>query len=187
MDPDAVLAMAQVLQRTGFGSDPETERTPERFVEFLESLQHRGPPPELVPLATVSTDPVALLEIPFHSLCAHHLLPFFGHADIAYRPEGRLVGLGNLVRRLQHHAMGPQLQERLGSLLADAMFTELGARSVTVRLTARHLCMEMRGAHSEGRVVTLTSRGTPDPAIDALIGPAVNDTRSEGKSPPRPA
>jgi GTP cyclohydrolase IA len=169
VDQDAISAMRRVLQATGLSSDPETALTPDRFVAFLEELKHHEPLPDLVPLGTSSSDPVALLAIPFYSLCAHHLLPFFGHADIVYRPDGRLVGLGNLVRRLQHHAMRPQIQERLGNLLADAIFAELGAKSVAVRLRARHLCMEMRGARSEGRIVTLTWRGPEDRVLERLL------------------
>lgn len=170
--PPPESLMEGVLQAVGFGDDPETRDTPERFLEFLRTLDPHRPPPEIHTLETRSTDPIVVRDVPFHSLCAHHLLPFWGTASLGYRPGGTLVGLGGLVRLLHHHARRPQLQERLGATLADDLLSRLQARAVAVRIEARHLCMEMRGATSQGLVVTATWRGAEDPELRALLGQA---------------
>lgn len=167
MSPEEHLRRA--LELLGLAGDPETACTAEHFVGFLRGLSH-GPSPELTPLYTDCTDPVVIRGVPFQSLCAHHLLPFFGHADIAYRPKGRITGLGSVVRRLQHHASGLQIQERLGALVAAALVQELGASTVMVRLSARHMCMEMRGARSPGQVLTLCRKGELDQELAELLG-----------------
>lgn len=165
--PEALFA--SVLEATGLATDPETRRTPACFVELLRSLDPNRPPPEVVPLDTPSTDPILVRAVPFHSLCAHHLLPFHGMATIAYRPRGLLVGLGSLVRLLHHHARRPQVQERLGAMLAEDLFERVRARSVVVKLVAHHMCMEMRGVTSPGEVVTLAWRGAEDSEIRSLL------------------
>jgi GTP cyclohydrolase I len=161
--------MEEALGALGLTEDPETRSSAACFVDFLDEFIASGAPPSLSALASSSTDPVLLRSIPFYSLCAHHLLPFFGTADIAYRPSGRIAGLGTLVRLLQFHARRPQVQERLGALVADAILSELGAEAVLVRLRARHMCVEMRGARSACEVVTFCARGASDPTLVQAI------------------
>ena len=116
-------------------------------------------------------DPVILRELPFHSLCAHHLLPFFGHALVGYVPGDQLAGLGGVARLLQHHARRPQLQERLARQLAEDLFSALRPRALCVHLVARQMCMEMRGARSAGQVESRVWLGGPSPALaDAARG-----------------
>ncbi len=148
--------------------DPELAQTPERVASWLREFDPSAPVHQLTTFPTPSgSGPVVLRDLPFHSLCAHHVLPFFGTADVAYRPAERIVGLGAVPRLLKSLARRPQLQERLGQHLARELQDQLGARGVVVRLTARQLCMEMRGACSPGSVETWSSLG---PHTDALIG-----------------
>ena len=107
-----------------------------------------------------SHDPVVLERIPFYSLCEHHLLPFFGHAHLAYIPGGKIAGLSKLARALDVASRRPQIQERLTGQVADAIFSALDPDGVAVELEAEHLCMSMRGVQKTGtRVVTSAVRG----------------------------
>jgi GTP cyclohydrolase I len=106
------------------------------------------------------SDPVALHNVPFYSVCEHHLLPFFGHAHLAYIPNGKIAGLSKLARALEIAACRPQVQERLTSQVADAIFTALNPKGVIVEVEAEHLCMAMRGVKKPGsRMVTTAVRG----------------------------
>lgn len=163
--------MAEVLRLLGFDADPEAAQAPARFVEFLAGLAPGRPSPVLDLLATASTDPIVLRAVPFHSLCAHHLVPFHGTATIVIRPAGRIAGLGGLVRLLHHHALGTQLQERLGAVLASDLRAQLGATCAGVRLVAHHLCLEMRGARSQAEVETVAWSGEPDDVLLRLLIP----------------
>jgi GTP cyclohydrolase I len=103
---------------------------------------------------------VALHNVPFYSVCEHHLLPFFGHAHLAYIPNGKIAGLSKLARALEIAARRPQVQERLTSQVADAIFTALNPKGVIVEVEAEHLCMAMRGVKKLGsRMVTTAVRG----------------------------
>ena len=104
---------------------------------------------------------VAVTGIPFHSLCAHHFLPFFGHAHVGYVPGERLAGLSKLARAVEYHARRPQLQERLAEGIASWLEERLAPGGVIVVIQARHLCMEMRGVAKHGALTTTTAvRGT---------------------------
>ena len=99
-------------------------------------------------------------EVPFRSLCEHHLLPFYGYAHVGYLPGGRIVGLSKLARVVEHFAAGLQVQERLTQQVADWLAGHLGARGVGVVLEAEHLCMTLRGVRARGsRTVTSALRG----------------------------
>lgn len=153
--------LAEVLASLGYDADPECAQTPTRVLEVLRGFAPGRPPPALETFPAPGHDRVVLRALPFHSLCAHHLLPFFGEADVAYRPADRVAGLGAIARALRHFARRPQLQERLGAELAEHLHRTLGA-PVGVRLRARQLCMEMRGAESTGTVETVAWRGEID-------------------------
>ncbi len=144
------------LASLGFGDDPELVGTGARVATFLAGFV---PDPELPALncppgATICT---------FHSLCAHHFLPFFGSVAVAYRPRGAVVGLGAIPRLVEHLARRPQLQERLADQVADALMDTISPEAVAIGIRARHLCMEMRGARSLAEVLVVASRGEPDP------------------------
>ena len=84
-------------------------------------------------------------NIPFHSLCEHHIAPFFGEGHIAYIPNERIVGLSKLARTLETYSRRLQNQERITTQVAEFLWKELQPKGVAVVLTAKHMCMEMRG------------------------------------------
>ena len=105
-------------------------------------------------------DPVVLRNVPFYSVCEHHLLPFFGQAHLAYIPNGKIAGLSKLARALEIATRRPQVQERLTSQVADAVLAALNPKGVIVEVEAEHLCMSMRGVKKPGsRMVTTAVRG----------------------------
>lgn len=103
---------------------------------------------------------VIVRDIPFFSICEHHLLPFLGKAHIGYIPKGRVVGISKMVRVLKAEAMQLQLQERLTKNVADILMRELSPTGVGVVVEAEHLCMSIRGVKSFGaKMVTSAMRG----------------------------
>lgn len=105
-------------------------------------------------------DPVLLDSIPFHSICEHHILPFFGAARMAYIPNGKIAGVSKLARALDVAARRLQVQERLTGQVADAIVRALDPDGVAVELVAEHMCMAMRGVQKPGsRVITTAVRG----------------------------
>jgi GTP cyclohydrolase I len=144
----------------GIGEDPERpglRTTPGRVARmYAEIFSGLGTPREdiLRPIEGETHDEMVLLkDIPFYSVCEHHLLPFFGLGHIAYIPEkGRIVGISELAHALEIFAKRPQVQERLTSQLADM---------IMVIIDAEHLCLSMRGIKKPGsRTVTSAVRGT---------------------------
>jgi GTP cyclohydrolase I len=95
-------------------------------------------------------------EIPFYSMCAHHLVPFYGHAHIAYIPRERILGLSKFARILEFYAKRPQLQERLTEQVVTYLEEKLQPLGAMVVVEARHLCVEMRGVKKPG-ALTVTS------------------------------
>ena len=107
-----------------------------------------------------SSGAVILRDVGFFSVCEHHLLPFMGVAQMGYMPRGKVAGASKLVRALDVVARRPQLQERMTSQLADAIWAALQPAAVAVMLEAEHLCMTMRGVRRPGsKVVTTALRG----------------------------
>lgn len=104
---------------------------------------------------------VIVKDITFHSMCEHHLLPFFGKVHICYIPsKGHLLGLSKLARIVDLYAKRPQLQEKMGSQIADCLEQEAKALGVGVMIEAEHMCMSMRGVSKMGaNTVTLALRG----------------------------
>lgn len=107
---------------------------------------------------------VVVRDIPFHSMCEHHLLPFVGVAHVAYLPrEGRITGLSKIARCVAGFAARPQVQERLTAQVADAMVAELEPEGVLVVMEAEHTCMTMRGIRAAGaKTTTIATRGAFD-------------------------
>jgi GTP cyclohydrolase IA len=95
-------------------------------------------------------------QIPFYSLCAHHLVPFYGHAHIAYIPRDRILGLSKFSRILEFYAKRPQLQERITEQVVTFLEDKLRPQGAMVVIEARHLCVEMRGVKKPG-ALTVTS------------------------------
>ena len=103
---------------------------------------------------------ILMREIPFYSHCEHHMAPFFGTADIAYIPNGKIVGLSKLPRLLDIFAHRLQVQERLTVQVADTLMELVEPLGVAVSITARHLCMESRGIQRQGtETITNAMRG----------------------------
>jgi GTP cyclohydrolase I len=104
---------------------------------------------------------VVVKDIPFESLCEHHMMPFHGKAHVAYVPNGRIVGLSKVARVVEEYARRLQVQERLTSQVADLIMNTLEPHGVGVVLEATHLCMSMRGIRKPGAaMVTSAVRGT---------------------------
>jgi GTP cyclohydrolase I len=152
----------------GIGENPDRpglRRTPERIAELYEEIFSglvRSPEDILKPMEGEKHDEMVLLkDIPFFSVCEHHLLPFAGKAHIAYIPEGgRIVGLSALARALEVFAKRPQVQERLTAQLADLLMERLRPKGCMVIVDAEHLCISMRGIKKPGtRTVTSAVRG----------------------------
>ncbi|MDZ4834912.1 MAG: GTP cyclohydrolase I FolE [Candidatus Melainabacteria bacterium] len=106
-------------------------------------------------------DPVIVKNIPFTTVCEHHLVPFIGKADVAYIPkDGRITGLSKLARVVEVTARRLQVQERMTAQIADAIMTALEPQGALVILKAEHLCMSMRGVKKPGSLTTtMAARG----------------------------
>ncbi|MCC6346412.1 MAG: GTP cyclohydrolase I FolE [Nitrospirales bacterium] len=143
------------------GERPGLKDTPVRvakmFAEIFSGLE--TPDDDLLkPIEGESHDEMVLLkDIPFYSVCEHHLLPFVGKAHIAYIPDSRIVGLSELPRALEHFAKRPQVQERLTAQLADIIMERLNPRGCMVVIEAEHLCMSMRGIKKPGAKTTTSA------------------------------
>ena len=156
-------AVREILEAVG--EDPDRDglvRTPERvakmYGEVLAGL-HENPAEHLSVTFEASHDEMVMVkDIPIYSLCEHHLVPFHGHAHVAYIPgvDGRITGLSKLARVVDGFARRPQVQERLTTQVADALAEALDPRGVLVVIEAEHLCMGMRGVRKPG-AITVTS------------------------------
>jgi len=166
---DAVRALLRAL-----GQDVGSEHladTPRRVSAAYAELLTSGP----FTLTTFPNDDgydelVLVREVPFRSLCEHHLLPFHGVAHVGYLPGERIVGLSKLARVVEHYSRGLQVQERLTQQIADCLQSNLHARGVAVVLEAEHMCMSLRGVRAAGtRTVTSALLGLhrKDPATRA--------------------
>lgn len=123
--------------------------TPRRIArmafELLAGMDKRNEPKLTLFKNTGYRDILILKDIPFYSLCAHHLLPMYGHVSVAYIPGKKIVGLSKLPRIVKFFSARLQVQEDFTRELADYLQEKLGAKGVFVIVKARHLCMEMRG------------------------------------------
>lgn len=144
--------------------DPELKGTGARVAEMMEGLLVGHDPaqaPKLVPIANAdrSAGLVLVRDLPFYSLCVHHVLPFFGVAHIGYLPGEKLAGLGDLAKVVTFFSRRLTVQERITADAAEFLERGLGARGVAVLLEGRHLCLEMRGQETEACFETLAYRG----------------------------
>jgi len=152
----------------GIGEDPERagiKDTPQRVAKMYEEIFAglKTPSEEILNyIQGESHDEMVLLkDIPFYSVCEHHLLPFVGKAHVAYIPSGgKIVGLSELVKAVEILAKRPQVQERLTTQLAGLIMERLKPKGAMVVIDAEHLCMSMRGVKKPGsRTVTSAVRG----------------------------
>lgn len=149
--------ITRVLQY--FNEDVEREglkETPKRYIKFLEEFLN---PPKwnCTTFEGEGYDEMIIQTgIPFYSLCEHHIAPFFGYGTIAYIPNKRIVGLSKLARTLETFARRLQNQERITTQVAEFLMEKLEPRGVAVQLTAKHMCMEMRGVKKHNTWTTTT-------------------------------
>ncbi len=142
-------------------------RTPERVAEmYTELFSGVGldPAAEIDAIFSddVTHDPVLVADLPFYSMCEHHMLPFFGRASLVYVPDLHIAGISKIGRALDTTARRLQVQERLTAQLADAVMSRVQPLVVACRVEAEHLCMSMRGIQKPGhRVVTTAIRQAP--------------------------
>lgn len=147
-------------------SDPNLQETDVRVARMYLEMFHGLLEGSVPDVKTFPNDEgysamVMEKEIPFYSMCAHHLVPFYGHAHIAYIPRDRIIGLSKLARIVEFYAKRPQIQERLTEQVVTYLQEKLDPLGVMVVIEARHLCVEMRGVKKPGAVtVTSAIRGT---------------------------
>jgi GTP cyclohydrolase IA len=165
-DPIAEL-VASLLVELGEEPDrPGLKATPGRMSGALRELTdgYGVEPGDVVADAIFDQDydeMVVVKDIPFYSLCEHHMLPFFGHVHVGYLPKGRVVGLSKIPRLVEVFSHRLQIQEQLTKQIAEALNGTLAPKGVGVVVEARHLCMEMRGVETPGgRMVTSCMLGT---------------------------
>ena len=140
------------------GEDPKREgllETPKRVANMYEEIfagLTEDPKQHIKLFDEQSNDEMVIVkDIPFYSMCEHHLLPFFGKAHIAYIPsDNKIIGLSKLARIVDNFAKKPQVQERLTSDVADFLNENLQPKGVAVIMEAEHMCMTMRGARAAG-------------------------------------
>jgi len=158
-------AVLEILEAVG--EDPRREGlcgTPRRvarmYAELLAGMRH-DPAEHLKSIFHEKYDEIVLLrDIPFYSICEHHLMPFIGKAHVAYLPAGQVLGVSKLARVVDSFARRLQLQERLTEQIADFLMKNLKPQGVTVVLEASHSCMTIRGIQKPGAVmVTSALRG----------------------------
>ena len=164
--PKIEHAVREILE--AIGEDPDREglqETPQRvarmYAEVFAGL-HRDISKDIKTFHGEGNDEMILIgDIPFYSMCEHHLLPFHGKAHVVYIPrDGKIFGLSKVARIVDTLSRKPQLQEKLTSEIADAIEKAVDARSVCVVLEAEHLCMTMRGIRKPGsKTVTSAMRG----------------------------
>lgn len=164
----AKIQKAVRLFLQAIGEDPKRpgiRQTPARVARMATEILAGHQPlkhPIIKLIDTQEYDEIILVrDIPFYSLCEHHLLPFLGKAHVAYLPShGRITGLSKLARVVEHHACRLQTQERLTAEIADTLMTSLRPHGVLAILEAEHLCMTMRGVRKPGSItVTSVVRG----------------------------
>jgi GTP cyclohydrolase IA len=147
------------------GDDPDREGlvgTPERVHRMYTELTagYHVDPERLINNAIFEvgySEMVVVKDIPFYSLCEHHLLPFFGTAAVAYIPRGRVMGLSKITRVVEMYARRLQIQERLTQQIADFLQTRLEPQGVGVVMEATHLCAVMRGVRKPGTIMTTSA------------------------------
>lgn len=150
------------------GEDPEREgllETPARVARMYQELfsgLHENVEDKLKIFNEPGTEEMILVgDIPFYSMCEHHLIPFIGKAHVVFIPKnGKIIGLSKIARVVDHEARKPQLQERLTASVADIIMAGVKPHGVLVVVEAEHLCMTMRGIKKPGSItVTSAVRG----------------------------
>jgi len=155
---EILLAVGEDTEREGLKKTPE--RVARMYAELLGGM-HEDPKKHLRSVFTENYDEIVLLrDVPFYSICEHHLMPFIGSANVAYLPSGTVLGVSKLARVVDCFARRLQTQERLTYQIADFIMNSLKPQGVAVVLEASHSCMTIRGIKKPGSVmVTSALRG----------------------------
>jgi GTP cyclohydrolase I len=155
---EILLAVGEDINREGLKKTPE--RVGKMYAELLAGMRE-DPKVHLRSVFTENYDEIVLLrDIPFYSICEHHLMPFIGSAHVAYLPTGMVLGVSKLARIVDCFARRLQTQERLTYQIADFIMNSLKPMGVTVVLEASHSCMTIRGIKKPGStMVTSALRG----------------------------
>ena len=166
IDTDRIIkAVKEILIAVGEDTEREgLKKTPERVARMYAELlggMHEDPKKHLKSTFTESYDEIVLLrDIPFYSICEHHLMPFIGSAHVAYLPTGTVLGISKLARIVDCFARRLQTQERLTFQIADFLMESLKSQGVAVIIESSHSCMTIRGIKKPGSVmVTSALRG----------------------------
>ena len=156
---ELLLAVGEDPTRDGLHDTPD--RVARMYAEILSGTSLDPGRHLALTFAEDHHEMVLVRDIPFESLCEHHLMPFTGKAHVAYVPNGRIVGLSKIARVVEEYARRLQVQERLTSQVADLLWERIAPEGVGVVLEATHTCMTMRGIRKPGAVmVTSAVRGT---------------------------
>ena len=148
------------------GEDPDREgllKTPYRVARAFEYLTkgYQQDPKEVINNAIFTeedySEMIVVKDIDFFSMCEHHILPFFGRANVAYIPNKRIVGISKVARLVDVYARRLQVQERITTQVANTLMEELNPLGVGVIITAEHLCMRMRGVEKQNSIVTTSA------------------------------
>ncbi len=155
---EILLALGEDIDREGLKKTPE--RVARMYAELLGGM-HEDPKKHLRSVFTENYEEIVLLRnIPFYSICEHHLMPFIGSAHVAYLPSGTVLGVSKLARIVDCFARRLQTQERLTYQIADFIMNSLKPQGVAVVLEASHSCMTIRGIKKPGsEMVTSALRG----------------------------
>ena len=160
MDREKLVKAARMILEA-IGEDPDREglrETPARIARMYEEVfsgLHEDPGESIKTVFTEQYDEIVLVkDIPFASMCEHHLLPFIGKAHTAYLPDGKVLGISKLARAVEVFAKRPQVQERLTNQIAELIESIAAPRGVAVILEATHTCMAIRGVKKPGSWTT---------------------------------
>ena len=155
---EILVAVGEDVEREGIKGTPA--RVAEMYAELLSGMGE-DPKQHLKSVFSEKYDEIVLLrDVPFYSICEHHLMPFIGSAHVAYLPSGLVLGVSKLARVVDCFARRLQVQERLTNQIADFIMSGLNPRGVAVVLEASHSCMTIRGIKKPGSVmVTSALRG----------------------------
>lgn len=153
-----LLAVGEDVEREGLRGTPE--RVANMYAELLGGMR-QDPKEHLTTVFRENYDEIVLLrDVPFYSICEHHIMPFIGKAHVAYLPDGQVLGVSKLARVVDCFARRLQVQERLTVQIADFLMDNLGPKGVAVVVEASHSCMTIRGIKKPGSVmVTSALRG----------------------------
>lgn len=154
--------MTEIIEKLlkELGEDSQREglkETPKRYIKFLREFLN-PPTFNFTTFKNEGSDEMIIVkDIPFYSLCEHHMAPFFGTASIGYIPNEKIVGLSKIPRTVDKFANAFQNQERIGKQVGEFLMEKLQPKGVAVVLKARHMCMEMRGVKKSGCETTTSA------------------------------